>query len=114
MEMRKRVLRSRLRSKNLVRESSQNFPARYGIRHLGRSAVRVGVSGSGTKWEGSMRFVLVNHRLLPKHAAFCAWCCEAIDETYVRELHTRLIYCCAAHYYGHVSNAAETVTKAAS
>jgi hypothetical protein len=60
-----------------------------------------------------MRFVLVNCRL-PKHAAFCAWCCEPIGETYVREIQTRLIYCCAPHYYGHLNSSAETLTKAAS
>jgi hypothetical protein len=32
---------------------------------------------------------------------FCALCCEAISETYLRELGTRLVYCCSKHYFDH-------------
>jgi hypothetical protein len=34
-----------------------------------------------------MRFVLVNGRTPPPQS-FCAWCCEPIGESYLRELAT--------------------------
>ena len=39
-----------------------------------------------------MKFVLVNVRT-PRPQSFCALCCEAIVESYLRELTTRLSYC---------------------
>ena len=39
-----------------------------------------------------MKFVLVNGRT-PRPQSFCAWCCEEIGETYLRELKTRLSFC---------------------
>ena len=39
-----------------------------------------------------MKFVLVNGRT-PRPQSFCALCCEAIGESYLRELTTRLSYC---------------------
>jgi hypothetical protein len=39
-----------------------------------------------------MKFVLVNHRK-PRQQAFCATCCEPIQENYLRDIITRLTYC---------------------
>jgi len=39
-----------------------------------------------------MRFVVVNGRT-PRPQSFCAACCEAIGENYLREIATRLSYC---------------------
>ena len=47
-----------------------------------------------------MRYIFVNARKL-KQDGYCALCCEAITESYVREIGTRLIYCTADHYEGH-------------
>ena len=47
-----------------------------------------------------MKFVLVNGRT-PRPESFCALCCEAISETYLRELATRLSYCSYECYLGH-------------
>jgi hypothetical protein len=49
-----------------------------------------------------MKFVLVNNRQ-PREDAYCALCCEKVEETYVREIQTRLIYCGYGCYAGHVS-----------
>lgn len=49
-----------------------------------------------------MKFVLVNDRT-PRTDSYCALCCEKIGESYVREIGTRLLYCCAKHYTGHVN-----------
>lgn len=49
----------------------------------------------------AMRFVLVNHRA-PKKEAWCALCCEKIDDLYLREIDTGLIYCSHLCYRGHV------------
>ncbi len=48
-----------------------------------------------------MKFVLVNGRL-PAQDSHCALCCEKIEETYVREIQTRLLYCDHRCYGGHV------------
>ncbi len=47
-----------------------------------------------------MRFVLVNGRT-PCSQSFCAWCCDPIGESYLRELTTRLSYCDHDCYVGH-------------
>ena len=47
-----------------------------------------------------MNFVLVNGRT-PRPESFCALCCDAIGETYPRELRTRLSYCSYEYYLGH-------------
>ena len=47
-----------------------------------------------------MKFVLVNGRT-PRPESFCALCCEAIGESYLRELATRLSYCSYQCYRGH-------------
>ena len=46
-----------------------------------------------------MKFVLVNGRT-PRPESFCALCCEAISESYLRELATRLSYCSYQCYLG--------------
>jgi hypothetical protein len=47
-----------------------------------------------------MKFVLVNGRS-PSRESFCALCCEAIGESYLRELPTRVCYCDYKCYLGH-------------
>jgi hypothetical protein len=47
-----------------------------------------------------MKFVLVNGRT-PRPQSSCAWCCEPIGESYVRELATRLSYCDHKCYFDH-------------
>ena len=47
-----------------------------------------------------MKFVLVNGRT-PMPPSFCALCCESIEESYLRELTTRLFYCDHNCYVGH-------------
>ena len=47
-----------------------------------------------------MNFVWVNGRT-PRPEGFCALCCEAIGEAYLRELATRLSYCSYECYLGH-------------
>jgi len=39
-----------------------------------------------------MKFVLVNGRT-PRPQSFCAWCCEPIGESYLRELATHFSHC---------------------
>jgi hypothetical protein len=39
-----------------------------------------------------MTFVLVNGRA-PRSQSLCAWCCEPIGESYLRELTTHFSYC---------------------
>ena len=46
-----------------------------------------------------MKFVLVNGRT-PRPESFCALCCEAIGESYLRDLATRLSYCSCQCYGG--------------
>lgn len=47
-----------------------------------------------------MKFVLVNGRT-PFRAAPCVLCCEAIGESYLRDVKTRLCYCGAGCYALH-------------
>jgi hypothetical protein len=46
------------------------------------------------------RFVLVNARV-PRAEGYCALCCARIDEGYVRDPHTRLLYCDAKCFVEH-------------
>src|SRR6266487_1683011 len=55
-----------------------------------------------------MKFVLVNGRT-PRPQSFCALCCEAIGESYLRELTTRLSYCDHKCYAGHCKIAARAL-----
>ena len=52
-----------------------------------------------------MKFVLVNGRT-PSSQSFCALCCKPIDETYLREIATRLSYCDHQCYLGYYKRAA--------
>jgi len=47
-----------------------------------------------------MKFVLVNGRT-PNPPSLCVLCCEPIEESYLRELTTRLSYCDHKCYLGH-------------
>jgi hypothetical protein len=47
-----------------------------------------------------MTFVLVNGSA-PRPESFCAWCCEPIGESYLRELTTHFSYCDHDCYVGH-------------
>jgi hypothetical protein len=49
---------------------------------------------------GGIRFVLVNDRV-PRSDTYCALCCEKIEQGYVRELRTRLVYCNPQCFSGH-------------
>ena len=46
-----------------------------------------------------MKFLLVNGRT-PRPRSFCAQCCEPIDESYLRDIATRLSYCDHSCYVG--------------
>jgi hypothetical protein len=46
-----------------------------------------------------MRFLFVNGRT-PRPQSFCAMCCEPIEESYLREIATRLSYCDRECYLG--------------
>ena len=58
------------------------------------------------------RFVLVNHRI-PRANARCALCDKKIEEGYVREPLTRLLYCDAQCFAGHAKMTALDVEKQA-
>ena len=47
-----------------------------------------------------MRFLLVKGRT-PSPQSFCAFCCEPIDASYLREVATWLSYCDHQCYAGH-------------
>ena len=47
-----------------------------------------------------MKYILVNGRS-PRSESSCAMCCEAIGQSYVRELATRRMYCGAKCYAAH-------------
>ena len=47
-----------------------------------------------------MRFVLVNERT-PRADACCALCCATIERGYVRDPHSRLLYCDAQCFSEH-------------
>jgi hypothetical protein len=40
-----------------------------------------------------MRYVFVADRCLKGEQRYCALCCDPIHATYVRDCHSRLIYC---------------------
>ena len=48
-------------------------------------------SASRSQREAAMRFILVNGSSAGDQ--HCALCCEKIDDTYLREMQTRLLYC---------------------
>ena len=48
------------------------------------------------------RFVVVNDRA-PRADAYCAVCCASIERGYVRDPHTRLMYCDADCFTEHES-----------
>jgi hypothetical protein len=52
-----------------------------------------------------MKFVLVNGRT-PRPQSFCAFCCDLIGKSYLRELTTRLSYCELAAIHSITSSAA--------
>jgi hypothetical protein len=52
-----------------------------------------------------MKFVLVNGRT-PSPESFCALCCEAIGESYLRDLRTHSSYCDRTCYLGNCRLAA--------
>jgi hypothetical protein len=47
-----------------------------------------------------MKFVLVNSRT-PRTQSACALCCEAIGESYLRDIATQLTYCSHSCYVDH-------------
>jgi hypothetical protein len=57
-----------------------------------------------------IKFVLVNGRT-PRPQSFCALCCEAIGESYLRELTTRLPYCDHQCYAGNCKVATLALQK---
>jgi len=58
------------------------------------------------------RFVLVNDRV-PRNDAYCTMCCEPIEQGYVREAQTRLLYCDARCLAGHEKLSALTLERRA-
>ena len=50
------------------------------------------------------RFILVNERI-PREHACCASCCGRIERGYVRDPHTRLVYCDAVCFTAHEKKA---------
>jgi hypothetical protein len=57
-----------------------------------------------------MKFVWVNGRL-PHPQSFCATCRKPVEETYLRDIATRLYYCGQACLRGHRRPAAPRSTK---
>jgi hypothetical protein len=57
-------------------------------------------SAGPTSYALRPRFVLVNDRV-PRTGANCALCRTKIEGGYVREPHTRLVYCDAQRFAGH-------------
>ena len=58
-----------------------------------------------------MKFVLVNGRAL-RPLSSCAFCCQPIENGYLRELTTRLSYCDQQCYVGHSELAARALEPA--
>lgn len=50
------------------------------------------------------RFILVNERT-PRQNAGCASCCARIERSYVRDPHTRLVFCDAVCFAAHEKKA---------
>jgi hypothetical protein len=57
-----------------------------------------------------MKFILVNGRTT-RPQSFCAFCCEPIGESYLRELTARLSYCDRECYAGYCMAAAPALQK---
>jgi hypothetical protein len=55
---------------------------------------------SEARFPSRAKFILVNDRV-PRTDAYCAMCCEPIEQGYVREAQTRLLYCDARCFAGH-------------
>ena len=47
-----------------------------------------------------VKFILVNGRT-PGPESFCSLCCEPIGDSYLREIATRLSYCCIKCHVDH-------------
>lgn len=58
------------------------------------------------------RFVLVNERI-PRANAACAMCCGKIERGYVRDPHTRLLYCDAECFAEHEKTALPAAVRPA-
>jgi hypothetical protein len=69
-------------------------------------------SQAPTRYPSRTRFVLVNDRT-PRADAYCALCCEPIEQGYVREPQTRLLYCDVQCFAGHEKMAMLTIEKRA-
>jgi hypothetical protein len=55
---------------------------------------------SEARFPSRAKFILVNDRV-PRTDAYCAMCCEPIEQGYVREAQTRLLYCDPRCFAGH-------------
>jgi hypothetical protein len=58
------------------------------------------------------KFVLVNDRM-PRADAYCAFCCDRIEQGYVREPQTRLLYCDVQCFAGNVKQTTLTIERRA-
>ncbi len=56
------------------------------------------------------RFVLVNDRT-PRAGTDCALCCKKIENSYIRESQTRLLYCGTQCFAGHAIAITNRVRK---
>ena len=56
------------------------------------------------------RFILVNERIPREHTG-CASCCARIERGYVRDPHTRLVFCDAVCFAAHEKKALPTTTE---
>jgi len=70
------------------------------------------MSSGPTRFPSRTRFVLVNDRVL-RTDAYCALCCEPIEQGYVREPQTRLLYCDVQCFAGHEKLAILSLEKRA-
>jgi len=57
-------------------------------------------SQSEVRFPSRAKYILVNDRV-PRTDAFCAMCCGPIEQGYVREAQTRLLYCDVRCFAGH-------------
>jgi hypothetical protein len=69
-------------------------------------------SAGPTSYPLQPRFVLVNDRV-PRTDANCALCCSKIEGGYVREPHTRLVYCDVQCFGGHGKMATSVIVNRA-
>ncbi len=70
------------------------------------------MSSGPTRFPSRAKFVLVNDRV-PRTDAYCALCCEPIEQGYVRETQTRLLYCDVQCFAGHEKLAMLSLEKRA-